>query len=212
MSGIAVLIGTRPEAIKLMPVVRALEAAGAAPSVWITGQHREMLRPILAELELRVDEDLRLMRPGQGLADLIIHAGGFRDRFSTEMRRHYLEMNGAGLFNFTIKRVPPLIEDTLKLAGRAVGDVDYFVLHQSNRFMMLHLAKKFELAAERVPLTLGEFGNTGGPSVPLTLTNTLPAARDRKLSVMMIGYGVGLSWGAALADIAPDVPLAHIDI
>jgi 3-oxoacyl-[acyl-carrier-protein] synthase III len=150
---------------------------------------------------------------GNGLGDLIIHAGGFRERFATEMRRHYLEMNGAGLFNFTIKRVPPLIEDTLKQAGRAVGDVDYFVLHQSNRFMMLHLAKKFELAAERVPLTLADFGNTGGPSVPLTLTHALPAApRERKLCVMMIGYGVGLSWGAALVDIAPDVALAHIDI
>lgn len=70
MSGIAVLIGTRPEAVKLMPVVRALEAAGAAPSVWVTGQHREMLQPILAELDLRADEDLHLMQPGQGLADL----------------------------------------------------------------------------------------------------------------------------------------------
>jgi 3-oxoacyl-[acyl-carrier-protein] synthase III len=150
---------------------------------------------------------------GQGLNDLIIHAGGFRDRFAGEMRRHYLEMNGPGLFNFTIKRVPPLIESTLKLAGRAVGEIDYFILHQSNRFMMLHLAKKFELAAERVPLTLNDFGNTGGPSVPLTLTNTLSRApRDRTLSVMMIGYGVGLSWGSALAGIAPDVPLAHIDI
>lgn len=150
---------------------------------------------------------------GQGLTDLIIHAGGFRERFSAETRRHYLEMNGPNLFNFTIKRVPPLIEDTLKLSGRALGDVDYFVLHQSNRFMMLHLAKKFELGPERVPLTLGEFGNTGGPSVPLTLTNALPATpRQRSLSAMMIGYGVGLSWGSALVDIAPEIPLAHIDI
>ena len=70
MSGIAVLIGTRPEAVKLMPVVRALEAAGAPPSVWVTGQHREMLQPILAELGLRADEDLHVMQPGQGLVDL----------------------------------------------------------------------------------------------------------------------------------------------
>jgi len=70
MSGIAVLIGTRPEAVKLMPVVRALEAAGHPPSVWVTGQHREMLQPILAELDLQADEDLHLMQPGQGLADL----------------------------------------------------------------------------------------------------------------------------------------------
>ena len=70
MSGIAVLIGTRPEAVKLMPVVRALEAAGAPPSVWVTGQHREMLEPILAELDLRADEHLQVMQPGQTLVDL----------------------------------------------------------------------------------------------------------------------------------------------
>src|SRR5688572_21953702 len=70
MSGIAVLIGTRPEAIKLMPVVRALEAAGARPWVWVTGQHKEMLQPILAELDLQADEDLHVMEPGQGLVAL----------------------------------------------------------------------------------------------------------------------------------------------
>jgi 3-oxoacyl-[acyl-carrier-protein] synthase-3 len=150
---------------------------------------------------------------GQGMNDLVIHAGGFRERFAADMRRHYLEMNGANLFNFTIKRVPPLVLDTLALAGRARADVDYFVLHQSNRFMMLHLAKKLELPAERVPFTLAEFGNTGGPSVPLTLTHALPPApRERPVTAMLIGYGVGLSWGAALVDVAPEVPLAHIEI
>jgi 3-oxoacyl-[acyl-carrier-protein] synthase-3 len=150
---------------------------------------------------------------GHGADDLIVRAGGFRERFSEDPRRHYLEMNGPGLFNFTIKRVPPLVERTLALAGRSAGEVDYFVLHQSNRFMMMHLAKKLELAAERVPLTLAEYGNTGGPSVPLTLTHALPPApRARPLSVMLIGYGVGLSWGAALAEIGPDVPLSHIDL
>ena len=69
-SGIAVLIGTRPEAVKLMPVVRALAAAGQPPSVWVTGQHREMLEPILAELDLRAEEHLQVMRPGQSLVDL----------------------------------------------------------------------------------------------------------------------------------------------
>src|SRR5262245_33628617 len=70
MGSIAVLIGTRPEAVKLMPVVRALEEAGSAPAVWVTGQHREMLDPILGELELRVDERLDVMTPDQGLAEL----------------------------------------------------------------------------------------------------------------------------------------------
>jgi UDP-N-acetylglucosamine 2-epimerase (non-hydrolysing) len=67
---VAVLIGTRPEAIKLMPVVRALERSGAAPAVYVTGQHRELLAPILADLALVPAEDLGVMQPNQALADL----------------------------------------------------------------------------------------------------------------------------------------------
>jgi UDP-N-acetylglucosamine 2-epimerase (non-hydrolysing) len=67
---IAVLIGTRPEAIKLMPVVRALKNAGLEPSVFVTGQHRELLTPILAELEIVVTENLDIMEDDQSLGDL----------------------------------------------------------------------------------------------------------------------------------------------
>jgi UDP-N-acetylglucosamine 2-epimerase (non-hydrolysing) len=67
---VAVLIGTRPEAVKLMPVVRALEEAGAPPAVYVTGQHRELLAPILADLALVPAEDLGVMQPNQSLGDL----------------------------------------------------------------------------------------------------------------------------------------------
>ena len=67
---VAVLIGTRPEAVKLMPVVRALEEAGAPPAVYVTGQHRELLAPILADLALVPAEDLGVMQPNQALGDL----------------------------------------------------------------------------------------------------------------------------------------------
>lgn len=150
---------------------------------------------------------------GRGLNDLVVHAGGFRDRFSADPRRHYLHMNGPNLFNFTIKRVPPLVEDTLKQAGRTAAEVDQFILHQSNRFMMQHIAKKLEISLDRMPLTLDTFGNTGGASVPLTLTHALAKTpRPGKQTVMLIGYGVGLSWGSALVEVGPEVPLSHVDL
>lgn len=67
---IAVLVGTRPEAVKLMPVIRALEEAGARPALWVTGQHRELLDPILADLGLRPAVDLGVMQPDQSLGEL----------------------------------------------------------------------------------------------------------------------------------------------
>jgi UDP-N-acetylglucosamine 2-epimerase (non-hydrolysing) len=67
---IAVLIGTRPEAIKLMPVIRALEEAGRRPEVYLTGQHDALLRPILADLRITPTADLKLLQPGQSLGHL----------------------------------------------------------------------------------------------------------------------------------------------
>ncbi len=70
MKKIGVLIGTRPEAIKLMPVIRALERTGLEPLVLVTGQHRELLDPILSELDIVERENLRIMEEDQSLEDL----------------------------------------------------------------------------------------------------------------------------------------------
>jgi UDP-N-acetylglucosamine 2-epimerase (non-hydrolysing) len=67
---IALLVGTRPEAIKLAPVRRALERRGLRAEVYLTGQHRDLVRSALADLELEPVEDLRVMRKGQTLASL----------------------------------------------------------------------------------------------------------------------------------------------
>jgi UDP-N-acetylglucosamine 2-epimerase (non-hydrolysing) len=64
---IAVLFGTRPEAIKLAPVIRALQERDARPLVISTGQHRELVEDILGVFDVEVDEDLDLMRPEQTL-------------------------------------------------------------------------------------------------------------------------------------------------
>jgi len=150
---------------------------------------------------------------GSGFEDLIIPGGGFRDRFPEDRRRHCVSMNGANIFNFSIKRVPAIIQDTLALAGLGKDDIDYFILHQSNQFIMRHLAKKMGIAESRMPLTLGEFGNTGGPSIPLTMSQgdlTRPA--DRPLILMLVGYGVGLSWASALIRLGPEAVLGHREL
>lgn len=151
-----------------------------------------------------------LATDGGGLNDLMIPAGGFRERFPTDPRRCFVTMNGANVFNFTIKRVPPLIEETLRAAGLDKQAVDYFVFHQSNQFIMRHLAKKAGIEEARMPMTIAEFGSAGGPSIPLTITRGhLVRPRERALRLLLLGYGVGLSWGSALVDLAPDAVLTH---
>jgi len=149
---------------------------------------------------------------GAGFADLIIEAGGFRDRFSSDPRKHCVSMNGANVFNFTITVLPPLIRDTLALAGMSQEGVDYYVFHQSNQFIMNHVIKRVGLQPERVPIILKEFGNTGGPSIPLTITQgNLTRPGERPLKLMLLGYGVGLSWGSALVHLDTPAVLSHVE-
>ncbi len=149
---------------------------------------------------------------GSGFADLIIEAGGFRNRFSSDPRKYCVSMNGANVFNFTITVLPPLIRDTLALSGMTREEVDYYVFHQSNQFIMNHVVKRVGLQPERVPIILKEFGNTGGPSVPLTITQGNLIRQDtRPLKLMLLGYGVGLSWGSALVTLDPPALLSHVE-
>ncbi len=71
---IAVLFGTRPEAIKLSPVILALRERGREPLVVSTGQHRELVDDVLGAFRIEIDEDLELMRPRQTLDYLLAEA------------------------------------------------------------------------------------------------------------------------------------------
>jgi 3-oxoacyl-[acyl-carrier-protein] synthase III len=146
---------------------------------------------------------------GAGAGGLIIKGGAFRDRQPADPRDLCLHMDGAAIFNFTIKRVPPLVKETLAFAGMSVPDIDAYIFHQSNRFIMKHLIKKCGLPDERVPFTIEDTGNCGGPSVAVTLTRSLREREARNQTLMLLGYGVGLSWGAAIIKLGAHVPLMH---
>jgi len=149
---------------------------------------------------------------GTGYKDLIIEGGGFRNRFPADPRLHAVTMHGENIFNFTLQRVPTLISDTLARSGLARDQIDYYIFHQSNQFIIRHLLQKVGLAPERVPVILKEYGNTGGPSIPLAMTQGgLARPDDHPLRLMLLGYGVGLSWGSAVVDLAPNARLSHIE-
>ncbi len=150
---------------------------------------------------------------GEGYDDLILEGGGFRERFCEDKRKYYLKMKGTNIFNFTIKRVPAVINETFEGSGFNREDIDYYILHQSNKYIINYLMSKLKIPMEKVPLTLKEFGNSGGPSIPLTITKgKLTRPDNRALNLMLLGYGVGLSWGSALVSIKPDTILDHVEL
>jgi 3-oxoacyl-[acyl-carrier-protein] synthase-3 len=150
---------------------------------------------------------------GSGWRDLIIEGGGFRDRFPGDPKKHFVAMNGASIFNFAIKRIPPTIAETLAAAGLDRESIDYFILHQSNLYIMRHVAQKMGIPESKIPLSIQAFGSAGGPSVPLTLTQSgVARPADRALQLLLVGYGVGLSWGSALISLPPDALLDHVEV
>ncbi len=67
---ILLVFGTRPEAIKMAPVYRALREGPLSPIVAVTAQHREMLDQVLELFQIPVDYDLNIMREGQSLTQV----------------------------------------------------------------------------------------------------------------------------------------------
>ena len=145
---------------------------------------------------------------GAGAANLIVSGGGFRTpapdpRRPPGLSPEHLYMDGGEVFAFTLRAVPSLVRDTLRRAGRTTEEVDSFVLHQANQFMLRHLAKKIG-APDRTPINIDRFGNTSSATIPLVLTNDLAERlASAPTRLMMVGFGVGYSWGSALFDAAP---------
>lgn len=112
-----------------------------------------------------------------------------------------LYMDGGEIFNFTLRSIPPLVADLLQLAGRSREQVDAYLFHQANTFMLKHLIKKAKLPADRAPINMDRYGNTSSASIPLLLTERLGAAAHGQ-TVAMFGFGVGYSWAAALLTLS----------
>lgn len=140
----------------------------------------------------------QLYSDGSGEKALFIpHSGLRRDEIDRD-KPPTMQMDGAAVFNFTLKRVPSLITDILAFADTSAEAVDYFVLHQPNKYILKNLQRRLGLDDGRLPTsTQSLYGNQNSASIPGTISGFL--AEDyatRRLRSVLAGFGVGLSWGA----------------
>jgi len=159
------------------------------------------------------DGDFVLYSDGGGYKHLIIPEGGCKNPFSEDslkeksfedgIRRGIdLYMNGGEIFNFTLKVVPNMFEDLLEFSKTTKEEIDYFVLHQANRYILQNIAKKLDLTNDKLPMdTVTIYGNQNSASIPGTINGFLSDEfSSKKLKVLFAGFGIGLSWGACLVD------------
>lgn len=146
---------------------------------------------------------------GSGAENLIVKSGGMRcpdkqndlyfDENGNPVSSDYLYMNGSEIFAFTLDSVPPLVEDVLSQNSVAKDEIDLYVFHQANKYMLNFLRKKIKISPGCFYDCLSDYGNTVSNTIPIALSN---AIMDRsisgKMKVILAGFGVGYSWGGTI--------------
>jgi 3-oxoacyl-[acyl-carrier-protein] synthase-3 len=170
-----------------------------------------------ATLLTAVDSEQPLLGPfiygtdGKGAPNLIVPTGGMRrartaetaitaeDESGNVRSQDSLFMDGAEIFNFTLSAVPKSVNTLLERAGLTLDQIDLFIFHQANKYMLEHLRKRIKIPAEKFLVSMAHCGNTVSSTLPIVLNH---AAAEGQLksgaTIMLVGFGVGYSWGATL--------------
>lgn len=155
-------------------------------------------------------ENFSLGTDGRGAENLMIKTGGTRfnetlkdlhfDETGNPISSDHLYMNGSEIFNFTLEAVPVLVKDTLAKNNLRQDEIELFVFHQANKFMMNFLRKKIKIEESKFYYYLEEVGNTVSSTIPIALYH---ARQDKVLkgNVLLAGFGVGYSWAGNILKI-----------
>lgn len=154
--------------------------------------------------------DFELGSDGSGAENLIVRGSGVKgtvnsntnektDDFGNTHTDNDLYMNGPEIFNFTGASVPNLINSYLAKIELSKDDVDLFIFHQANKFMLNYLRKKSKIPLDKFVLEIENSGNTVSSTIPIALHDTLKKSKIKKNDkVLLAGFGVGYSWGTTL--------------
>ena len=148
-----------------------------------------------------------LRSDGTGYRYLIVPGGGYRNLNAShevlvcadgnKRSLHNSFMQGTSVFTFTISDIPRAIKDFWSLTNTDVDDYDCYAFHQANLYILKQIAKKLKIPLEKMPLSLGKYGNTSGASQVITLCDAYGKAKGEKIKTLLCGFGVGLSWGVS---------------
>ncbi|MFM1650725.1 beta-ketoacyl-ACP synthase III [Brevibacillus sp. B_LB10_24] len=139
---------------------------------------------------------------GSGGPLLSLPGGGSRLPASSEtveQRQHYISMAGSEVFKFAVKVMNSATEAVLEKSGISKDEIDLMVPHQANRRIIDAAVKRFGLSEEKVVINLDRYGNMSSASIPVALDEAIEAGRLKEGdNVVLVGFGGGLTWGAAL--------------
>jgi len=146
---------------------------------------------------------------GEGAENLIVRSGAMRhpyksgdvgfDKSGNPISSDYLYMNGSEIFNFTLETVPDLVNAVIKKNGLSSKDVDLYVFHQANKYMLDCLYDLMGIENDKAFVNMEDIGNTVSSTIPIALCE---ARKENRLkgNVVIAGFGVGYSWGSCVLE------------
>ena len=163
---------------------------------------------IIKKSEISKIQKFVLGTDGSGFNKLIVKRGTFnlnnhsKKYELSEFPGEYLYMNGPDIFNFTMNIVPEIVNDCLMKNELKKEDIDMFILHQANKYILDFLRKKIKIPQEKFYINLMETGNTVSSTIPIAFKQCLDNKSIKKGNkVMLVGFGVGLSWAATIIEL-----------
>lgn len=148
---------------------------------------------------------------GSGGEFLVVPNGGLRggDQFPAAepaarglaTNGYDLYMNGPEVFNFSLRVAGEAIDRLLAKSGLQFDDIDTWVFHQANQFMLGHLRRKIGIPEDRFVIEIADVGNTVSSTIPIALDRRLESGQITPGSrSLLLGFGVGLSWGGTIVE------------
>lgn len=141
---------------------------------------------------------------GEGFDIMITPVPGtrFPEIASGDVTNLKKKMTGDDVFLFTITQVPQLFKKFYKQFGTSANNYDYFILHQANLMIINQIVKKLKIPSEKVPISITEYGNTDGASIPVGIVDLCEKLiANKKINLITSGFGIGLSWGIVSFEI-----------
>lgn len=147
---------------------------------------------------------------GSGAASFMIPASGSRIQRSAETAKEYEDngnwrsqeqifMDGTDIFSFTLREVPQSVNNVLEKSGLKLENVDTFIFHQANQFMLNHLRHVMGIEKEKFYINMADTGNTVCASIPIALKRAIDEnVIQKNQTILLCGFGVGLSWGSVV--------------
>lgn len=133
---------------------------------------------------------------------LSLPAGGSRlpaTRETIDQKLHTIHMDGHEVFKFAVRVMGKAALEVLAAAGLDKADIDFFIPHQANIRIIESAARRLDLPMDKVLINLDRYGNTSTASIPLALAEAVHSGRIKQGDhIVMVGFGAGLTWGAAV--------------